>query len=63
MPSTSVTITVPEADVPAVVKALCNHAGLPVLNANAKPALIQIVRELVEREKRQEATITAPTIE
>ncbi len=63
MPSTSITITVPEADVPAIVKALCNQAGLPVLNANAKPALIQIIRELVERQRRQEATISAPTIE
>ena len=63
MADVTVSITIKEASVPAVVKAICREAGVPVENANAKPALISLVRSLVEREKRQEATVVAPLIE
>lgn len=62
MASTTVTITIEEADVPRVVKAICNHAGVTVENANAKPALVKMVKGWVVDEQRREAAITPPNL-
>lgn len=63
MPATVITLAIPEGDVPVVVQAICNHAGVPVLNANAKPALIGIVQSWAAQEARAAAQVHVPTIE
>ena len=62
MAATTVSITIQEADLPRVVKAICNRAGVEVINANAKLALIEMVRRWVIEEERAQATFAAPTL-
>lgn len=63
MAATVVTLTIPEASLPAVVKAVCRRAGVEVSNANAKPALVALITRWVEQEQREEAPVKAPEIE
>lgn len=63
MPATVITLTIPEGDVAAVVQAVCNHAGVPILAANAKPALISIVQGWAVQEARAATQVHTPTIE
>lgn len=44
----SITLTIPDAALPRVRAALCLTAGLPETNANAKLALMNIIKETVE---------------
>ncbi len=63
MAGTTVSITIAEGDVPKVVKAICKRAGLPVANANAKPALVKMVTQWVVEELHAEASVQSPVIE
>jgi hypothetical protein len=63
MAATVVSITIPEADLTRVVKAICNHTGMePVTGANAKQGLIEEVRRWVVQEERSQAAFTAPNL-
>lgn len=45
----TITLTIPDAQLPRVRAALCADAGLPDSNANAKEAVIQFVKATVAR--------------
>lgn len=63
MPATVVTLTIAEADLPAVVKAVCLRANVPIANANAKAALVAIIKGWVDQERKAEAAQPPATIE
>lgn len=44
----TITLTIPDAALPRVRAALCTHAGLPDTNANAKEAVIMLVKQTVQ---------------
>jgi len=43
----TITLTIPDAVLPRVRAALCANAGLPDSNANAKEAVIRLVKDTV----------------
>lgn len=55
----SVNLTIPDAQLDRVVNALCAAEGLSPSPANAKKALIRIVRRTVES---VETTVPEPTV-
>ena len=57
-----VTLTIAEADIADVVKAVCTRAGLAVENTNAKPALKAIVSRWVTEERHLASVVSEPTI-
>lgn len=44
----TITLTIPDAALPRVRAALCIHAGLSDSNANAKEAVITLIKETVQ---------------
>lgn len=57
----NITITIPDDKVTRVVTALCNTAGLPVTNANAKKTIIDHIKAttLNYERKLKDETVTA----
>lgn len=69
MAATVITVTIAEADLKDVVKAVTSRAGLPNETQYAKPALVALLTEWVETERRavivaaqNNPAVPAPTI-
>ena len=45
MPDITLSFKIKEANLPAVVKALCNKVGLPETEANARKVALEILRK------------------
>lgn len=51
----SITLTISDAQLARVVAALCDTAGLPRSNANARTALVNLVKQTVRNAERAAA--------
>lgn len=58
----TITLTIPDAQLPRVRAALCLQAGLPDSNANAKQAVIDIVKGIVKAVEYKAAVDAQPAI-
>lgn len=58
----TITLTIPDASLPRVRAALCLNAGLADSNANAKQAVIDIVKGIVRSVEYQAAVDARPAI-
>lgn len=58
----NITLTIPDASLPRVRAALCLTAGLPDTNANAKQALIDIIKDTVRAVEHAAAVNAQPAI-
>lgn len=58
----SITLTIPDAQLPRVRAALCSAAGLPDTNANAKAAVIIWIKSTVQSVEYQELAAAVPPI-
>lgn len=58
----TITLTIPDASLPRVRAALCLTAGLPDTNANAKLALIGIIKDTVRAVEHTAAVNAQPAI-
>lgn len=64
----TITLTISDAVLPRVRAALCANAGLPDTNPNAKEAVIQLVKETVQKVEYNaamqaaSATVVAPDV-
>lgn len=54
----SITLTIPDEQLPRIRAALCTHGGLTESNANAKKVVIQMVRQVVQQIEHN-AAVTA----
>ena len=60
----TITLTIPDAQLPRVTAALCSAAGIPDTAANAKTAVIEYIKSTVKAvEARAAATARAPLAE
>lgn len=60
MASVAVTINIDSSIIPTVEECLCAAAGLPVSAANAKLALIEIIRTTVANVQTSQQPLPAP---
>lgn len=58
----TIVLTIPDASLPRVRAALCSNAGLPDSNANAKQAVIDIVKGIVKAVEYNAAVTAQPPI-
>ena len=58
----SITLIIPDAELPRVRVALCSQAGLPDSNVNAKQAVINIVKDIVRAYEYNIAVVAQPAI-
>lgn len=58
----TITLTIPDAQLPRVRAALCTNAGLPDSNANAKEAVIVWIKATVQSVEHLAAEAARPPI-
>lgn len=58
----TITLTIPDVSLPRVRAALCLNAGLPDTNANAKQAVVDIVKGIVRSVEYNAAVTAQPAI-